>query len=138
VTVINTNRVILTGRLTSDPTLRELASGLTVCQMRLAVNALRRDTTTECWDEKPNFFDVTIFGGKAQSAAQFLRRGRPVAVDGRLQSGERQTRDGHSVQTVTVIADNVEPIGGLPPDRGDAALDIAEEHPTPLKAPVGA
>ena len=53
-------------------------------QLRLAVNSRRKDASTGEWGEKPNYFDVTVWGNQGESCAQYLSKGRPVAVDGRL------------------------------------------------------
>ena len=79
----NINHVVLTGRLTSDPELRLLPSGTSVCELRVAVNARRREETGE-WVEKPNFFDVVVYGASGENVAKYVHKGRPVAVDGRL------------------------------------------------------
>ena len=63
------NRVILTGNLTRDPELRTAGSGTPVCSLRLASNTRRRDAGGE-WVEKPNYFDVTVFGAQGENAAR--------------------------------------------------------------------
>ena len=64
---ISINRVVLTGYLTSDPVLRALPSGLSVCDLRIAVSARRRDPVTGEWGERPNYFDVVVFGGHGET-----------------------------------------------------------------------
>jgi single-strand DNA-binding protein len=96
----NINRVVLVGNLTRDPELRHTPSGMAVCSLRLAVNTRRKDSATGEWTEKPNYFDVTVWGNQGENCAQYLSKGRPVAVDGRL---------------VVIIADSVQFLGG----RGD-------------------
>ena len=86
----NINHVVLTGRLTSDPDLRALPSGRSVCHMRIAVNGRRRNAGG-VWADKPNFFDVVVFGAPAENAARYLHTGRPVAIDGRLDWREWET-----------------------------------------------
>src|SRR5271166_5020489 len=68
------NRVVLIGRLTKDPELRVLPSGLCVCNLRVACNSARRDTEGE-YQDKPNFFDVSAFGGTAESVNRYTQRG---------------------------------------------------------------
>ena len=80
----NINRVIITGNLTADPDLRSLPSGTSVCKLRVAVNTRRKDNSTGEWVDKPNYFDVTVWGAQGENCAQYLAKGRPVAVDGRL------------------------------------------------------
>ena len=100
------NRVTLIGRLTRDPEIRHTASGDPVCQLRLAVNARARDENGQ-WGDKPNFFDVVIFGRQAESAGNYLSKGRRVGVDGRLSWREWNTQDGQKRQSVEVIANDL-------------------------------
>ena len=81
----NINRVIITGNLTSDPELRSLPSGTSVCKLRVACNTRRKDNSTGEWVDKPNYFDVTVWGAQGENCARYLSKGRPVAVDGRLE-----------------------------------------------------
>src|SRR5437660_10292589 len=104
----NINRVVLVGNLTRDPELRHTPSGTAVCSLRLAVNTRRKDGATGEWTEKPNYFDVTVWGAQAENCAQYLAKGRPVAVDGRLEWREYTTQDGQKRQAVEVIAENVQ------------------------------
>src|SRR2546427_11913584 len=81
----NINRVVLLGNLTKDPELRHTPSGTAVCSLRLAVNTRRKDGATGEWTEKPNYFDITVWGNQGENCAQYLAKGRPVAIDGRLE-----------------------------------------------------
>ena len=87
----NINRVVLTGNLTRDPELRSTNSGMSVCSLRVACNT-RQGPATGDWDDKPNFFDVTVWGAQGENCARFLAKGRPVAIDGRLEWREWQDR----------------------------------------------
>jgi single-strand DNA-binding protein len=107
----NINRVVLTGNLTRDPELRNLPSGTAVCSLRVAVNTRRKDGNTGEWVDKPNYFDVTVWGAQGENCAQYLQKGRPVAVDGRLEWREWQDRDGNKRQSVDIIADSVQFLG---------------------------
>ena len=112
----NINRVVLVGNLTKDPELRHTPSGTAVCSLRLAVNTHRKDSATGEWTEKPNYFDITVWGNQGESCAQYLAKGRPVAVDGRLEWREWDAQDGTKRQAVEIIADSVQFLGS----RGDA------------------
>jgi single-strand DNA-binding protein len=107
----NINQVVLTGRLTSDPDLRALPSGASVCHLRMAVNARRRNADGE-WGEKPNFFDVVVFGASGEVVARYMYKGRAVAVAGRLDWREWETRDGRNAQAVSVVANTVQFLDG--------------------------
>ena len=111
----NINRVVLVGNLTKDPELRHTPSGTAVCSLRLAVNTRRKDSATGEWTEKPNYFDITVWGNQGESCAQYLAKGRPVAVDGRLEWRGWDAQDGTKRQAVEIIADSVQFLGS----RGD-------------------
>ena len=125
----NINRVVLVGNLTKDPELRHTPSGTAVCSLRLAVNTRRKDSATGEWTEKPNYFDITVWGNQGESCAQYLSKGRPVAVDGRLEWREWDAQDGTKRQAVEIIADSVQFLGG----RQDA-----EGGDSPQFVPAGA
>jgi single-strand DNA-binding protein len=114
----NINRVVLVGNLTKDPELRHTPSGTAVCKLRLAVNTRQKDQATGEWGDKPNYFDVTVWGNQAESTAQFLSKGRPVAIDGRLDWREWDAADGSKRQAVEIIAETVQFLGS----RGDGEL----------------
>jgi single-strand DNA-binding protein len=103
----DTNRVILIGRLTRDPELRSLPSGRPVCNLRIASNSSRRDAEGE-WVERPNFFDVDVFGAPGENVAEHMRRGSRVCVDGRLSWREWEAADEQKRQAVSILADNVQ------------------------------
>ena len=107
----NINRVILTGNLTRDPELRSLPSGTSVCNLRVASNTRRKDSSTGEWVDKPNYFDVTVWGAQGENCAQYLSKGRPVGVDGRLEWREWEAQDGTKRQAVEIIADSVQVLG---------------------------
>ena len=107
----NINRVVLVGNLTRDPELRHTPSGTAVCSLRLAVNTRRKDSATGEWGEKPNYFDVTVWGNQGENCAQYLSKGRPVAVDGRLEWREWQDKEGNKRQSIDIIADSVQFLG---------------------------
>lgn len=107
----NINRVVLVGNLTRDPELRQTPSGTSVCKLRVAVNTRQKDSATGQWGDKPNYFDVTVWGNQGESCAQYLAKGRPVAIDGRLDWREWDAQDGSKRQAVEIIAENVQFLG---------------------------
>ena len=107
----NINRVTITGNLTRDPELRSLQSGTSVCKLRVAVNSRRKDGATGDWVDKPNYFDVTVWGAQGENCANYLFKGRPVAVDGRLDWREWEDKDGNKRQSIEIIADTVQFLG---------------------------
>jgi single-strand DNA-binding protein len=106
----NINRVVLTGNLTRDPELRNTSGGTPVCSLRLACNTRRRDSSGE-WVDKPNFFDITVWGAQGENCANYLSKGRPVAVDGRLEWREWEDKQGNKRQSIDIIADSVQFLG---------------------------
>ncbi len=107
------NRVVVVGNLTRDPELRHTPSGTAVCSLRIAVNSRRKDQTGQ-WIDKPNYFNVSVFGQQGENCAQYLAKGRPVAVDGRLEWREWESEQGKR-EAVEIVADSVQFLGG----RGD-------------------
>ncbi len=105
------NRVVLVGNLTRDPELRHTPSGTPVCSLRLAVNTRRKDESGQ-WTDKPNYFDITVWGQQGENCAQYLAKGRPVAIDGRLEWREWEAQDGAKRQAVEVVAESVQFLGG--------------------------
>ncbi len=101
------NRVTLVGRLTRDPELRALPSGTSVLSLGLAVNGRQKDQTGN-WIDKPNFFDVKVFGGQADMLANHLAKGRRVGVDGRLDWSSWEAQDGTKRSKVEVVAQSVQ------------------------------
>ena len=120
----NINRVVLTGNLTRDPELRSTGSGMSVCSLRIATNTRRKNNATGEWEDKPNYFDVTVWGAQGENCATYLSKGRPVAVDGRLEWREWEAQDGTGKrQAVEIIADSVQFLGsrdGQAPGNGSA------------------
>ena len=84
---------------------------LQLARLRLAVNTRRRNASTGEWEEKPNYFDVTVWGAQAENCDKYLAKGRPVAVDGRLEWREFEARDGGKRQAVEIIAETVQFLG---------------------------
>jgi single-strand DNA-binding protein len=107
----NINRVVLTGNLTADPELRSTPSGTSVCNLRVACNTRRKNGSTGEWEDKPNYFNVTVWGAQGENAARFLAKGRPVAIDGRLEWREWETQEGTKRQAIDIIADSVQFLG---------------------------
>jgi len=94
----NINRVVLTGNLTRDPELRSLQSGTSVCSLRIASNSRRKENGE--WVDKPNYFSVTVWGAQGENCARYLTKGRPVAIDGRLDWREWTAQDGSKRESV--------------------------------------
>jgi single-strand DNA-binding protein len=140
----NINRVILTGNLTRDPELRNIPSGMAVCSLRIATNSSRKDESGQ-WVDKPNYFSVTVWGAQGENCARFLEKGRPVAVDGRLDWREYQDKDGNKREAVEIVADRVQFLGsrdgggeGGNGSRFTPQSDVPADTADFQAAPVGA
>ena len=109
------NKVVLIGRLTRDPVLSNTQSGRAVCTFTLAVdknfsNEKRREAEAA---NRPtaDFPRITVWGRQAENVARYLSKGSQCAVDGRIQTGSYE-KDGRTIYTTDVVADNVEFLGG--------------------------
>ena len=123
----NINRVVITGNLTRDPELRSVPNGgMSICSLRVAVNGRKKDPESGQWVDKPNYFDVTVFGAQGDNCAQYLSKGRPVAVEGRLNWREWESQDGAKRQSVDIIADTVQFLGSrdAPQSNGVVESDV--------------
>jgi len=108
----NVNVVVITGNLTRDPELRHTGGGTAVCELRVAVNSRRKDGNTGEWMDKPNFFDVVVWGAQGENCATYLQKGRPVAIEGRLDWREWEAKEGGGKrQAVQIIANTVQFLG---------------------------
>ena len=112
----NINSVVLVGNLTRDPELRHTPSGTAVTTLRIAVND--RVKRGEEWTDAAYYFDVTVWGRTAENCAQYLAKGRPVGVQGKLTWREWDAQDGSKRQSVEVVADNVQFLGSRGEDGG--------------------
>lgn len=112
----NLNKVLLIGRLTRDPELRYTQGGTAVTEVGLAVN--REFTTSDGTRKKETcFVDVVLWARRAEVACQYLRKGSPVFVEGRLELDQWQSPDGQKRSRLRVVADNFQFLD-RPGDRG--------------------
>ncbi len=108
----NVNVVVITGNLTRDPELRHTGGGTAICELRVAVNSRRKDGQSGEWVDKPNYFDVVVWGAQGENCANYLAKGRPVAVEGRLDWREWEAKDGSGKrQAVQIVANTVQFLG---------------------------
>ncbi len=131
------NQVILMGNLTRDPELRQIPSGQSVCSFSLALNRSYKSKEGE-WQEATDYIDVVAWGPLGERVAQYLTKGRPALVNGRLQSRSWE-QDGNKRSKVEVVAQDVTFLGGggggsggssrAPEENGSST----EEAPKPSK-----
>jgi len=119
----NINISVITGNLTRDPELRHTGAGMAICELRVAVNTRRKQG--EEWVDKPNYLDVVVWGKRGEACAEYLVKGRPVAVEGRLDWREWEAKDGSGKrQAVQIIANGVQFLG----TNGDGGKKAEEEQ----------
>jgi single-strand DNA-binding protein len=116
------NRVVLVGNLTRDPETRQ-AGATTVCSLRVAVNDRVKNRDSGAWEDYANYFTVSVFGNNGERCAQYLSKGRQVAIEGRLRWRQWESADGQKREAVEVVADNVQFIG---PREGGAPREATE------------
>ena len=139
----NINVVVITGNLTRDPELRSTPGGTSVCKLRVAVNSRRKDQSGN-WVDKPNYFDVTVWGAQGENCANYLSKGRPVAVEGRLDWREWEDKEGGKRQSVEIIANSVQFLGSRDGGGGNGNGGFSPSSDTPADtsdfegAPAGA
>jgi|SRR5450432_2115108 len=124
------NKITLVGNLGRDPELRYTPQGTPVCSFSLATNERRKDKTGEMQDQT-TWFRVTLWGRQAETASQYLSKGRPVYIEGRLRVEEWTDRDGKPRHTLEVHATDMQFIGGgrneEPPAERSAPSEQASE-----------
>jgi single-strand DNA-binding protein len=123
--MVDFNRVILAGNLVRDPETRFIPSGTAVTSFSIAVN--RRYKVNNEAKEEVSFFDISVFGKMGENCAEYLSKGRPVLVEGRLRQ-RRWEADGVKRSKIEVVADNVQFLGG---PRGASADAPAPSGPAP-------
>jgi single-strand DNA-binding protein len=104
------NRVILVGNLTRDPELKYIPSGTAVCDIGLAVND-RRKTASGEWIEETTFVDVTLWARTAEVASEYLTKGAPVLIEGRLKL-DTWEKDGKKNSKLRVVGERMQMLGG--------------------------
>ena len=141
----NINVVVITGNLTQDPELRHTGGGTAVCELRVAVNSRRKDGATGEWVDKPNYFNVTVWGAQGENCANYLSKGRPVAIEGRLDWREWEAKDGSGKrQAVQIVANSVQFLGSRDGGGGGNGNGFTPQTDTPADssdfdpAPAGA
>ena len=143
------NKVFLIGNLTRDPELRYIPSGSAVATFTIGVNRVWKTPTGEK-KEQATFIRIVVWGRRAEVCGEYLTKGSPVFVEGRMQSRDWQTQDGQKRNTVEVVADNIQFMssrGSGPAKQGASAgkqasvpedigsIDLNEEVGLPPQSP---
>ena len=119
------NKAILFGNLTRDPELRALPSGMNVCNFSIATNRVYRDRDGKK-QEQTDFHNVVVFGRQADTTAQYLKKGRSVFVEGRIQTRSWEGKDGEKKYRTEVVAERVQ--FGPGGERGGKKSEEAPEE----------
>ena len=132
---LNINRIFLTGNLTADPEMRSMPSGAPVCKFRLACNGRTKNSKTNQWEDRADFFDVSVFGGQGENCKRFLHRGSGVAVIGQMRYREWRDKQTDARRSAyEVVAETVQFMQNTS-ERGDSAQRsepvVAFDAPTP-------
>jgi single-strand DNA-binding protein len=125
------NHVVLVGRLTRDAELKFTNSGFAIAKLSLAVN--RRVKKEDSWQEEANFFDAVMMGKRAEALAQYLQKGKQIAVEGELRQ-DRWEQDGQRRSRVEIFVTNIQLLGGRTGAPAQEA-PAGEEYP-PQGAPT--
>ncbi|HQP10160.1 MAG TPA: single-stranded DNA-binding protein [Candidatus Omnitrophota bacterium] len=121
----NLNKVFLIGNLTRDPELRYTPGGTAVANLGIAVNRRFKDSSGEL-KEEVCFLTVTVWDKQAEACCQYLKKGKPVFVEGVLQSRFWETGDGQKRSAIDVRAERVQFLGNYGPGAKDKELDEAK------------
>ncbi len=129
------NKVILIGHLGADPETRYMPSGSAVTNLRLATSEQWKDKNTGDQQERTEWHNVAMFGRLAEIAAEYLRKGSQVYIEGRLRTRKWQDKEGHDRWTTEIVANEMQMLGG----RGDSGAPARSERSSePAAASAGA
>ena len=132
------NRVILIGNLTRDPEVRYTTGGTAVTDVGLAINRYRTDKATNQRIEETTFVDVTLWGRTAEIAGEYLSKGRPVMIEGRLQQDQWEDKEtGQKRSKLKVVGESMQLLGsrdggggGQRPEAAAASRSASSEPPS--------
>jgi single-strand DNA-binding protein len=115
------NRIILIGNLTRDPEYKQLTSGQAVCKLGIATNRQFKNRQTGAMVQEVCYIDIDVWGAQAESCRQYLQKGRPVLIEGRLKLDTWEDQNGQNRSKHSVVADRVVFLG-----NGGAATEADE------------
>lgn len=129
------NKVLISGNIGGDPSLRQTASGMQVLSFSVAVNDRVKGEDGQ-WTDRPNWIDCTMFGTRAEKIAQYLSKGTKVAIEGKLRWSQWE-RDGQKRSKIEVIVDEIEFMTSRA-DGQHAAAPQTAPAPHPYQPPIAA
>lgn len=128
------NKAIIIGNLTRDPEIKALPSGIKVCSMAVATNRVWKDKSG-ARQEAADYHNVVVFGRQAETAAQYLKKGASVLVEGRMQTRSWDSKEGQKKYRTEIVADRVQfgprsgAGGGSPAPKGEIPADDSKDVP---------
>jgi single-strand DNA-binding protein len=131
-------KVMIIGNLGADPEMRYTPSGRPVTQFNVAVNQSTKNQQTGEWVEATDWFRVSIWGDRAERAAETFRKGNRVFVEGRFKTREFEGRDGQKRMSLEITADSLVNLEKRPREEGDAGQFAAAPAGAPVAAQSGA
>ena len=120
------NKVILIGNLTRDPELSETPNGVAVCRFSIAVS---RDYSSSDGTRETDFFNITVWRGRAEVCGKYLRKGNKVAVVGSLQNRSYEDKDGIKRNVTDIVASVVEFLTPKGASGDDGEMPVKRERP---------
>jgi single-strand DNA-binding protein len=130
------NKVILIGNLGRDPEVRYTPNGSAICNISVATTRNWKDKTSGDKVEETEWHRVVFYDRLAEVAGEYLKKGRPVYVEGRLKTRKWQDKEGKDVYTTEVIADNMQLLGGREGMGGGDAMDDRGDNRGESRAPA--
>ena len=131
---MNVNKVILVGRLTRDPEIRNTASGQTVSSVSIATNRVWKDKSGQK-QEQTEYHNVVLWGRLAEITGQYLTKGQEAYFEGRLQTRKYTGKDGVERRTTEIVAENMQ-LGSRASGNSGNYSSPGTPHPSVSKAPV--
>lgn len=122
------NKVIMIGNLTSDPELQYTSGGTARTRFSIAINRQYKDKAGQL-QEDVTFVPIVAWGSQAENCANYLSKGRSVAVEGRLRIDSFENQDGEKKKVVEVVAQNVQFLGGARQSDGAGTVPVKNERP---------
>ena len=126
------NRIIIIGNLTRDPELRQLSSGQSVCRLTVASNRQFKNKQTGLTVQEVCYIDVDVWGAQAESCKQYLQKGRPILVEGRLKFDTWQTPDGQTRSKHSIVADRIVFLGSSAQTGADVEIGDLDAQTMPV------
>lgn len=132
------NKVILVGNLGRDPEVKYTPSGLAVCGLRIATTYKRKDKGSGEAVEETEWHSVVLYDRLAEIAGEYLRKGRPVYIEGRLKTRKWQDKEGNDRYTTEIVGESLQLLGGRDDGAGGGSGgDAPARAPRPAPAAAG-